>query len=109
MRAGGILSIWRTGTSNSAIDCCSANCLGQRVENRLRVNAEQECSGDHDDDGEASERANDNFASRGRRYVPVNGADYSAVVVKAGSNGNDGGDNEPAMVGRSGGVEDEQL
>src|SRR5207245_3557516 len=44
-----------------------ANCLAQRVENRLRVNAEQECSGDHDDDGEASERANDNFASRGRR------------------------------------------
>ena len=40
------------------------NCLAQRVENRLRVNAEQEYSGDHDDDGEATERANDNFASR---------------------------------------------
>src|SRR4026208_2063812 len=108
MRAGDISSIWRTGTSNSAIDCC-ANCLAQRVENRLRVNAEQESCGDHDDDGEASERANDNFASRGRRCVPVNGADYFEVVVKAGANGDDGDDNEPEMVSRNGGVEDKKL
>src|SRR5438045_9629134 len=100
MRAGGISSIWRTGTSNSAIDCCSgalsapkpsryrcANCRAQRVENRLRVNAEQECSGDHAKDGGASERANDNLASRGRRHVPANGEDYVAVVLTAGAIG----------------------
>src|SRR5438094_2940113 len=122
MRAGGISSIWRTGTSNSAIDCCSgalsapkpsryrcANCLAQRVENRLRVNAEQECSGDHDDDGEASEWANDNFASRGRSYIPVNGADYLEVIVKAGANRYDGDDNEFEMVSRNGGVENKEL
>ena len=86
-----------------------ANCLAQRVENRLRVNAEQECSGDHDDDGEASEWANDNFASRGRSYIPVNGEDYLEVIVKAGANRYDGDDNESEMVSRNGGVENKEY